>query len=149
MTAAATPAEQAEALAPKQSQALLEERYGAGARKRSDKRLGWIAAGLLLLGGLVFLLFSGWQQGSQIAWQDISANRLSKTAMQVRFEVSTNPTTPVACAVKALDKSKGVVGWKVITLPTPHRGTYTVTTKIRTAGNPVAGTVHSCWSQEK
>lgn len=128
---------------------LLEERYGRGSRTRVDRRIGWVAASLLLLAGLGFLLFSGWQQGSKIAWQDISAGRVSATQMQVKFEVSTDPETPVACAVKALDKGKGVVGWKVVTLPTPHKGTYTVTTKIRTAGEPVAGTVHTCWSPEK
>ena len=56
----------------------LEDRYGTGRRRRLDRRFAWIVAIALLLAGLLFLLFSGWQNGSQVEVQDIGHTKQSE-----------------------------------------------------------------------
>ena len=139
--AAAEPAAQ-----PAQS---LEDRYGTGRRRSIDRRFGWIAAALLLLAGVVYLLFSGWQSTNRVSWQDIGFTRASDFALDVKFEVSAPPSTPVACAVEALNTSKATVGWKVVELPVTDEHTHTVTTRLITTNPATAASVRDCWVIEQ
>ncbi|SJN10525.1 hypothetical protein FM113_09340 [Leucobacter sp. 7(1)] len=126
----------------------LEDRYGTGRRRRLDRRFAWIVAIALLLAGLLFLLFSGWQNGSQVEVQDIGHTKQSELVLDVKFEVSAPPNTPVACAVEALNTAKATVGWKIVELPVTDARTHTVTTRLVTTNPATATTTRECWVVE-
>lgn len=126
----------------------LEDRYGTGRRSRLDKRFAWATAAVLLLAGLAFLLFSGWQNGTEVEAQDIGHTKVTPLILDVKFEVSAPPNTPVACAVEALNTSKATVGWKVVELPVTDARTHTVTTRVVTTNPATATTTRACWVLE-
>ncbi|WP_336993044.1 DUF4307 domain-containing protein [Leucobacter sp. VD1] len=127
----------------------LEDRYGTGRRRSIDRRFAWIAAALLVLAGIGFLLFSGWQSTNRVSWQDIGFTRDSDFALDVKFEVTAPPSTPVACAVEALNTSKATVGWKVVELPVTAEPTHTIVTRLITTNPATAASVRDCWVIEK
>ncbi|WP_240422815.1 DUF4307 domain-containing protein [Leucobacter sp. wl10] len=131
--------------APGQS---LEERYGAGRRRRLDRRFAWAVAALLVAAGVCFLLFSGWQTANRVSWQDIGFTKQSDLTLDVKFEVSAPASTPVACAVEALNSVKSTVGWKVVELPVSEKRSYTITTGLVTTNPATAASVRECWVLE-
>lgn len=135
------------AAAPGTTQSL-DDRYGTGRRRSIDRRFGWIAAGALVLAGVGYLLFSGWQSTNRVSWQDIGFTRVSDFALDVKFEVSAPPRTPVACAVEALNTTKATVGWKVVELPLTDEHTHAVTTRLITTNPATAATARECWVVE-
>ena len=126
----------------------LEDRYGTGRRRSIDRRFAWIAAALLVLAGIGFLLFSGWQNTNRVSWQDIGFTRASDFSLDVKFEVSAPPRTPVACAVEALNEAKATVGWKIVELPLTDEHTHAVTTRLITTNPATAATARECWVVE-
>ncbi|WP_245907498.1 DUF4307 domain-containing protein [Leucobacter massiliensis] len=127
----------------------LEDRYGAGRRRRFDRRFAWTAAGLLVLGGVGFLAFSGWQDANRVSWQDIGYTKTDELNLEVKFEVTGPANTPIACAVEALNTVKATVGWKVVELPVTEARTHTVTTPLVTTNPATATTVRTCWVIER
>ncbi|MBL3699681.1 DUF4307 domain-containing protein [Leucobacter luti] len=126
----------------------LEDRYGTGRRRSLDRRFAWGAAGLLVAGGIAFLVFSGWQDGNQVSVQDIGHTDVSDLVVDVKFEVTGPANTPVACAVEALNKAKATVGWKIVELPVTAERTHTVTTRLVTTNPSTATTARACWVVE-
>lgn len=123
----------------------LEDRYGSGRRRRLDRRVAWSAAGILVLGGVCFLLFSGWQNTNRVSWQDIGFTKQDELNLDVKFEVTAPSETPVACAVEALNPVKATVGWKIVELPVTEDRTHTVTTPLVVTNPATAATVRECW----
>ena len=127
----------------------LEDRYGTGRRARFDRRFAWIAAGLLVAAGIAFFVFSGWQQPNRVAFQDIGFTKQGDTSVDVKFQVTTEPNTPVACAVEALNTSKATVGWKIVELPVTEQQSHTVTTRLVVTNPATAVSVRDCWLLEE
>lgn len=128
--------------------AVPTERYGRSRGRRFDRRLGWIIASVFVVGVIIFFAFSGWQEDSRIAVQDVGSDVRSDTEIAVVFEVSADPQHQVACAVEVLDQGKGVVGWKVIEIPHNGERDHTVRTTVRTTGVPSAAQAKACWVVE-
>lgn len=127
----------------------LEDRYGSGRRASFDRRFAWIAAGLLVAGGIAFLVFSGWQQPNRVAFQDIGFTKQGDTSLDMKFQVTAEPNTPVACAVEALNTSKATVGWKIVELPVTEQQSHTVTTNVVVTNPATAASVRDCWVIER
>lgn len=127
----------------------LEERYGTSRQLGLDRRVAWIVAALAVAGGLAFLLFSGWREVSAIETQDIGRTFHSDTEVEVRFQVTAPPDTPVACAVEAQNATKAVVGWKVVELPVTEQRTHAVTTSLLTTNRAETGHVRECWALQE
>ena len=127
----------------------LEDRYGSGRRKSFDRRFGWAAAGLLVVAGIGYLLFSGWQDANRVTVQDIGHTVNDNGSVDVKFEVTSLPNTPVACAVEALNKAKATVGWKVVELPVTDAQTHTITANVITTNPATAATARACWVVEE
>lgn len=121
------------------------DRYGRAQRVRIDRRLGWIIGVVFVAATIAFFLFSGWQEGSRVAVQDTDFNRISDSSAEVVFEVSSDPSNRVACAVEALNASKGTVGWKIVEVPQNGERNHTVRTTVRTVGVARAGQAKECW----
>lgn len=127
----------------------LEARYGTRRRARRDRRMVWVIAAALVLLGLIYLLFSGWQDANRVAFSDIGHTVVSDERVEVRFEVTAPAGSHLACAVEALSSSKGTVGWKVLTLDPVDEALQGVSTSLVTTQPPVTGSVSHCWILEK
>ncbi|MEV8339379.1 DUF4307 domain-containing protein [Leucobacter sp. NPDC077196] len=135
--------------APATAAQSLEDRYGTRRRASFDRRFAWIAAALLVAGGIAFLVFSGWQQTNRVSFQDIGYTKNGDTSLDMKFQVTTEPNTPVACAVEALNTSKATVGWKVVELPVTDQQSHTVTARVVVTNPATAASVRSCWVIEE
>ena len=127
----------------------LEARYGTKRRARVDQRIGWVTAGVLVLIGIAFLLFSDWQNKNQVGFQDIGYTVVDDRTVEVRFNVTAPPRSELACAVESLSASKGTVGWKVLTLDPVDDTQQGVETTLATTGEAVTGSVNHCWILEQ
>lgn len=123
----------------------LEERYGGGKKRRVDRRFAWTSGIVLVVAGVAFLVFSGWQNSNQVSAQDIVFTKTGEFSGTMKFEVSAPANTPVACVVEALNTSKATVGWRVVELPVSKEHTTTVNVPIRTTTTPTAAYAKSCW----
>lgn len=141
----AAPADRADAA----STQSLEDRYGTGRKRRFDRTFAWATAGLLVLAGVGFLAFSGWQTANQVSAQDIGYTKTGELTLDMKFEVTAPAQTPVACAIEALNTSKATVGWTVIELPVTDQRTYVVTTPLHTTTPATAVTAKECWILEQ
>lgn len=127
----------------------LDDRYGTRNRGRFDRRFAWAAAIALVLGGVVFLVWSGWEENGQVEIQDIGFTTASDSEGTVKFMVSGPAETPLACAIEALSTSKATVGWKVLLVPASAERSHTITTRIFTTTPATAGYVRECWVVEQ
>lgn len=126
----------------------LDDRYGTRRGRRFDRRFAWAAALAMVLGGVAFLLWSGWQEGGRVEIQDIGFTSTGDSSGSVKFMVSGPAETPLACAVEALSTSKATVGWKVILVPASSDRSHTITTRVLTTSPATAGYVKECWVVE-
>lgn len=127
----------------------LEDRYGEGRTRGIDRRFGYIAGGLLVLGGIVFLLFSGWNTSSPLEFRDIAHSMPDERTVDVTFEVTAPPNTRVLCAVEALNTSFATVGWSIVELPASSERTRTITESLIITNEATTGQVNHCWFPEQ
>lgn len=66
-------------------------------------------------------------------------------AVEVRYEVTTDPGTHVSCALQALSSDFGIVGWKVVALPPSDTLTRQFRETVRTTEPAVTGLIYRCW----
>ncbi|QIM15936.1 DUF4307 domain-containing protein [Leucobacter insecticola] len=123
----------------------LEDRYNTGRKRSFDRRFAWSAAGVLVLAGISFLFFSGWQDTNQVAAQDIGFTRTGDLSVVMKFEVTGPEQTPVACAVEALNTAKGTAGWTVVEVPVSDERTHVVSVPMNTTTEATAVSVRDCW----
>ncbi len=131
------------------SQALLEERYGRSRSRSFDKRFAWIIGGVLVLAGLVFVFFGGWQQGTNIDFQELHYTVVDDSRVEIDIQVTAPPKATVICALEALSTSHGTVGWKIITVPESNERTRRFTGTLVTTAPATTGLVRDCWELTK
>ncbi|MGG5171960.1 DUF4307 domain-containing protein [Pseudarthrobacter sp. J1738] len=137
----------------------LANRYGspkrglAGLTAKSRKFIIMIA---VILG----VLFMAWVATSSavapVSSKDISYTANDPTQTEVEFQVTKDPQATAQCAIKALDSSFAVVGWKVVELgpngtDVGSDGGRTTITRVgvRTESPAVSGVVDQCWISNK
>lgn len=124
---------------------LFDDRYGRGRQRGFDKRFGWIAGGVLLLGGLVFVLFGGWHQTSDLEFKTLHYAVIDDRTVMVDAQVTAPANTDVVCVIEALSTSRATVGWKLVELPASDERTRRFTADTVTTGPATTGTVRECW----
>ncbi len=132
---------------PTTTQQRLDERYGRtpGAERRTRR--------LMVVAGIVFAaVFTAWVvwgglsgTNAELEVRDLGYANVTDTSIDVRWEVSVAPGTPVGCAVQALNESFGIVGWRIIELPASPERTRVLVETIRTAERAVTGLPYRCW----
>lgn len=130
---------------PAPDDVLLDERYGRGRKRHLDKRIGWVTGGVLVLGGIAFLLFGGWQQGSDLEYKDLNYAVIDERTVSVDAQVTGPSDASVICVFEALSSSFATVGWKLVELPAGDKRTRQLTTTIVTSSPATTGTVRECW----
>jgi hypothetical protein len=125
----------------------LNARYGRTVNRRRRNLV--IAIGF---GAAIVIVFAAWAvwgglfvPGASIDTEPVGNSLVSANQMKVTWEISENPGTHAKCAVQALDKNFGIVGWKILTVPPSSQGSRTLSTIVRTAQPAVSGLIYLCW----
>lgn len=131
------------------TQALLDERYGTKRSRRFDKPFAWATGGALVLAGLVFLLFSGWQEGKDLEFKDLHYTVLDESTVNVDMQITAPADTTIICAVEALNTSHSTVGWKTVRVPENGDRTRRFNVDVTTTSLATTGRVRECWTPEE
>jgi len=125
----------------------LDERYGRTARSARNSRALAIVAGIGFAAVLGAWLWWGGvlETPSQLQYRDVAHTIVDETEVSVTYEVTTAPGTEVACAVQALNASYGIVGWRIVEIPSSERWTRVFDTSLRTSEPAVTGLLYECW----
>lgn len=122
--------------------AELDHRYGRTRRRR----LPWVLGILAIVLGIAFITWSTLSQSAgSITSDDLGYEVVDSHEVTVRFQVSNAHGKPVTCAIEALDEEFGVVGWKIVELPTIESHIEHFTTSVPTVSEATTGLVNSCW----
>lgn len=125
----------------------LAERYGR--TPRDSRRRLVLAIGF---GAAILVVFGAWaiwvgffQPTASIETTDVGNSAVSDQAISVRFELSVDPGRTTSCAVQALNKDFGIVGWKIVKIPAADQRSRTLTEIVKTSEPAVSGLIYRCW----
>ena len=125
----------------------LEARYGRTTRSANPTR--WVAVASAVTFVLVFAAWLWWGgllgAPAQFEARDIGHEIVSPSEVQVTWQFTVEPGTAAKCAVQALNKQYGIVGWVVVDLPPSDDLTRSITESVRTAEPAVNGLIYRCW----
>ncbi len=123
----------------------LDARYGRTSRRGGV--IGVVVAALVVVGLAIW--WFAWAHpidtGPTLVWEDTGGQVVSDSQIDSTFQVTLDPGNAAQCAVEALDDSLGVIGWKVIDVPTSTDRLRTFTASILTTAPGHSGTVYTCW----
>jgi hypothetical protein len=120
------------------------ERYG-------DVRPPWhrvaarTAAGVVLVGGLAWVVWAGLAQADRdVRWDDVGFSISGSSAVDVTFDVIKDPDTTAVCRLEALNRQFAVVGVVDVEVgPSPDR-VVRLTETVQTQEQAVTGVVRTC-----
>lgn len=120
----------------------LDERYG----RRGKRRLPWVIGGSIAVAAVVAFSWMTVANGlNSVTAEDTGFVLTSSHTVDIRFQYTAPQGADVACAVQALDKEFGVVGWKIIKIPATQKHTAAIHVSIPTVAQATTGLVKSCW----
>lgn len=129
----------------------LDERYGRtpGVRRRRVL-VGWLVGAAVLVASVSWVVWVGlFTPGASLEWRDLGFELVDDPddvgAVDIRFEVSTDPGNEVSCALQALDGEFAIVGWRIVELPPGEERTRRFTERVETAQDAVTGLIYRCW----
>jgi hypothetical protein len=127
------------------TQAELDDRYGRTARP-ARRRLLW---GALIAVAALGIGWLGWTSVSN-SLEAVSVDGLGyevrdEHTVEVSFQLTAPEGRSVACAVQALDKEFGVVGWKIVQYEGDGDHRMRQTETVPTVAEATTGLVESCW----
>lgn len=138
--------------APAPASTSLANRYGRQKRALTGKAKRNILIAALAVGIGFMAWISTSSATASVTFKDIGYSTPDATLAEIDFQVTKDPATDAKCAVKALDATFAVVGWKVVDVgpnaadvgtdggrTTAHRAI------VRTESQAVSGVVDSCW----
>ncbi len=132
----------------------LAERYGrTGTDRRRRLVLGIAAASGVLLAVVAWVVWVGlFSPSASLEARDTGysgpgggALTSDDASVDIRFEVTTDPGTPVSCALQALNEQFAIVGWKVVELAPAESRTRSLVENVRVTEPAVTGLIYRCW----
>ncbi len=125
----------------------IDERYGRTPAR--TRRTRWLVASLAALMVATFALWVVWTgfdngQGN-IDVQDIGHKIIDDSSVSVTWALSVPAGTAVSCAIQAQNEAHGIVGWKIVDVPSSDRFTRQFTETVRTSQLAVTGLIYRCW----
>ena len=125
----------------------LEARYGrTRAWSRRERLLGIVAGLAVLLTATLWVWWVGTDPArTALQSRDIAFEIVDDSTVEVIFEVTVEPGTPVTCAVEALNTAYTIVGWREVELPGADTQTATHRVEVRTTEPATTGLVSECW----
>jgi hypothetical protein len=128
-------------------QSAVAERYGrTPADRRRRLTLAVVAAGGVLLVVVAWVAWVGlFSPAATLETRDTGYLIHADSTVDIRFEVTTEPGTPVSCALQALNEQFAIVGWKVVELPPGEERTRAFVENVRVTEPAVTGLIYRCW----
>ena len=130
------------------AQDLLAQRYGRtpGSRRRAMV-VGLAALGAMLVVVIAWVVWAGLlSPGASLQTRDLGyVTHEQDATVDIRFEVTTDPGTPVSCALQALNEQFAIVGWKIVELPVSGQRMRAFEETVRVTEPAVTGLIYRCW----
>jgi hypothetical protein len=126
---------------------IMAERYGRSPGERRRLTI-WIAsiAAVLLIAFASWLAWGGLlNPATQIEATDTGNQVLNSSEVSITWDLSVTPNSKTRCALQALNKDFGIVGWKVVDIPASPVRTRSFSATIRTSEQSVTGLIYRCW----
>ena len=125
----------------------VAERYGrTPADRRRRTTLAIIAAAGVLVAVIAWVVWVGlFSPTASLETRDTGYAIRADSTVDIRFEVTTEPGTPVSCALQALNEQFAIVGWKVVALPPGDDRTRAFVDNVRVTEPAVTGLIYRCW----
>lgn len=122
-------------------------RYGRTAADGRRRLVVAVAAGIAVLAVVVaWVVWVGlFAPTASLETRDIGYVTRSDATVDIRFEVTTPPGTPVSCALQALNAQFAIVGWKIVELPPGDDSTRAFVENVRVTEPAVTGLIYRCW----
>lgn len=125
----------------------VAERYG---RTSGDRRrrltIGVVAAAAVLVVVVAWVVWVGlFSPSASLETRDTGYQQRADGTVDIRFEVTTEPGTPVSCALQALNAEFAIVGWKIVDLPGSDQLTRAFVENVRVTEPAVTGLIYRCW----
>ena len=125
----------------------IDSRYGRTPERRRRTRLVAILAGAgVLLVVTAWVLWVGLLGPSaSLGSRDLGYVIDGDSGVEVRYEVTMDAGQTASCALEALNSDFGIVGWKVVDIPSSQKGTRQFRETLRTSETAVTGLIYRCW----
>jgi hypothetical protein len=130
------------------TQGSVAERYGrTDAARRGRLTIGIAAAAGVLLVTVAWVVWVGlFSPSASLETRDTGyVNHSADGNVDIRFEVTVEPGTPVTCALQALNAEFAIVGWKIVELPGDDARTRAFVENVRVTEPAVTGLIYRCW----
>ncbi|CAN5516872.1 hypothetical protein BH09ACT4_BH09ACT4_21610 [soil metagenome] len=125
----------------------IDARYGRSPDRRRRNRLLAVVAAVGVL--IVVVAWGVWVglfgPQANLGSRDLGYQLEGDSAIDVRYEVTMDVGRTASCALQALNSDFGIVGWKVVDIPSSDRGTRQFTETLHTSELPVTGLIYRCW----
>ena len=127
--------------------AELDRRYGRTRGNARRTRLILVSSAAAFAVVLVaWLVWGGLlSANSDIEAVDTGHTIVDDTLVQVRYQLTVEPGSPVSCAFQAQNSTFAIVGWNIVDVPPSERRTRTLGAEIRTTELAVTGLIYRCW----
>lgn len=125
----------------------VAERYGRTDADRRRRLLLAVGAALgVLVAVVAWVVWVGlFSPAATLEARDTGYVTRSDGTVDIRFEITTDPGTPVSCALQALNGQFGIVGWKVVELEPGESRTRSFVENVRVTEPAVTGLIYRCW----
>jgi hypothetical protein len=129
------------------TQGSVAERYGrTDAARRRRLTIGIAAAAGVALVVIAWVVWVGlFAPSASLETRDTGYLTRDDASVDIRFEVTVEPGTPVSCALQALNAEFGIVGWKIVELPGDSARTRAFVENVRVTEPAVTGLIYRCW----
>ena len=129
------------------TQNAVAERYGrTPANRRRRLTIGIVAAAAVLVVVVGWVVWVGlFAPSASLETRDTGYVTRADDSVDIRFEVTVEPGTPVSCALQALNAEFGIVGWKIVDLPVDGARTRAFVENVRVTEPAVTGLIYRCW----
>ena len=129
------------------TQGSVAERYGrTDAHRRRRLTIGIAAAAGVLVVVVAWVVWVGlFTPSASLETRDTGYVTRADDSVDIRFEVTVEPGTPVSCALQALNAEFAIVGWKIVELPAGTERTRAFVENVRVTEPAVTGLIYRCW----
>lgn len=120
-------------------------RYGPEPTPAARRRRIALVAGALGVGGLGMLGWIGWGVlNDPVQWSPVGYSVRDARSVDVTFDLTADPGTPVRCRVEAQSSAHAQVGLRTVDIEASTERSRRLTVTVATAEQAVTGLVNNC-----
>ena len=126
------------------SENLLEQRYGLGTKRKTDRIFAISVGAFALVAFLVWAIIFTIDDAQKITTRDVGFTVNDEFSTEVVFEVTRDPGREVLCDLQVLSQSYAVVGFKTVAVEPSANRSSVISTVVNTTELGTTGLVASC-----